>query len=127
MSTRTRPCTCRRPSPIEYRHAGAKNFAGNIADARACVDWVAANGARRVALVGHSQGGAVALQCAAQRSRVVRGVCALASQTKGVPPTSALRALVEDAAMRVLVVHGADDAVRGLGPKKYVRPYAVPP
>ena len=95
---------------LEYRRAGSKNFAANIADARAAVDWVGANGAARVALVGHSQGGAVALQVAAQRSRLVVGVAALASQTKGVPPTSALRALVEDVGVRVLVVHGDADA-----------------
>ena len=62
-------------------------------------------------MVGHSQGGAVAFQCAAQRSKVVRGVCALASQTKGVPPTSAMRALVDDGAARVAILHGAADAV----------------
>lgn len=96
---------------VEYRKAGSAQFAGNIADALAVVDWVGANGGARVGVIGHSQGGAVAFQVAAQRSRQVRGVCALASQTKGVPPSTAMKALVGDAAMRVAVLHGDGDEI----------------
>lgn len=96
---------------LEYRKAGSSQFAGNIGDAKACLDWIVANGATRVGVVGHSQGGAVAFQVAAQRSSVVRGVCALASQTKGVPPSSSMRSLVEDCAMSVHVLHGDQDEI----------------
>ena len=40
---------------LEYRKAGASQFAANIADAIAAVDFLAARGAARVGVVGHSR------------------------------------------------------------------------
>lgn len=75
-----------------------------ILDALAGVDFLAARGRSRVAFVGHSFGGAVALEAAAESPAVV-GVATLASQTFGA-------ARVAELSPRPLIFfHGDEDGV----------------
>jgi len=73
-------------------------------DVVAGVDHLTAAGARRVALVGHSFGGAAVISAAVERPAVV-AVCALSTQSYGTEAAARLggRAL--------LLVHGTEDRV----------------
>ena len=74
------------------------------ADVLAGIDWLAEQGIERVALIGHSYGGAIVIR-AAYRSGIVEAVCALSTQTMGIEPeeVSAL------APRPLLLIHGAAD------------------
>ena len=73
-------------------------------DVLAGIDWLVAQGIERVALIGHSYGGAIVVR-AAVRSDVVAGTCALSTQTMGIEPDE-VRLL---APRPLLLVHGGAD------------------
>jgi len=73
-------------------------------DVLAGIDWLIEQGCERVALVGHSYGGAIVIR-AAYRSEAVAGTCALSTQTMGIEP-SEVRAL---APRLLLLIHGGAD------------------
>ena len=73
-------------------------------DALAGIDWLVERGCRRVALIGHSYGGAIMIRAAARSTRAV-GVCALSTQTMGIEP-SEVRSL---APRPLLLIHGSAD------------------
>lgn len=73
-------------------------------DVLAGVGWLEEQGVDRVALVGHSYGGAIVIRAAA-RSQSVVGTCALSTQTMGIEPAE-----VQSLAPRpLLLVHGGAD------------------
>lgn len=74
------------------------------ADLLAGVDWVAEQGIPRIALIGHSYGGAIVIRAAA-RSHHVAAACALSTQTMGVEPDE-VRSL---APRPLLLIHGGAD------------------
>ena len=75
-----------------------------VADVMAGLDWLAAQGRRRIALVGHSFGGAVVIAAGAAREEVV-AVAALSSQTAGTELAKSL------APRPLLLVHGLADEI----------------
>jgi alpha-beta hydrolase superfamily lysophospholipase len=75
-----------------------------VADLLAGLDWLAGQGRRRVALVGHSFGGAVVIAAGAAREEAV-AVAARSSQTAGTELAGAL------APRPLLVVHGLMDEI----------------
>lgn len=75
-----------------------------IADLLAGLDWLAGQRRRRVALVGHSFGGAVVIAAGAAREEVV-AVAALSSQSAGTELAGAL------APRPLLLVHGLADEI----------------
>jgi alpha-beta hydrolase superfamily lysophospholipase len=88
-----------------------------VADLLAGVDWLMGQGRLRVALVGHSFGGAVVITAGAAREEVV-AVAALSSQTEGTELAVALAArpllLMHGlAACRICVCWQVDDLRRG--------------
>ncbi len=74
------------------------------ADVLAGLDWLSDQGVTRMALIGHSYGGAIVIRAAA-RSPAVAAVCALSTQTMGIEPEE-VRSL---APRPLLLVHGAAD------------------
>ena len=74
------------------------------ADVLAGIEWLTAHGISRVALIGHSYGGAIVIRAAA-RSPIVAGTCALSTQTMGIEPTE-VRSL---APRPLLLIHGGAD------------------
>jgi len=87
---------------LDYRRAG--DLVSCVADVLLGIDYLALLGCDRVALVGHSFGGAVVITAGAL-SRRVAAVAALSSQTYGaeLAPRLSPRPL--------LLIHGADDDV----------------
>lgn len=73
-------------------------------DVLAGVDWLVEQGVERVALIGHSYGGAIVVRAAA-RSDAVAGTCALSTQTMGIEPDE-VRSL---APRPLLLIHGGAD------------------
>ncbi len=73
-------------------------------DVLAGVGWLEQLGIERVALIGHSYGGAIVIRAAARSGRVV-GTCALSTQTMGIEPDE-VRSL---APRPLLLVHGGAD------------------
>jgi len=73
-------------------------------DVMAGVDWLVEQGIARVALIGHSYGGAIVVR-AAFRSDAVAGTCALSTQTMGIEPDE-VRSL---APRPLLLIHGGAD------------------
>jgi len=74
------------------------------ADVLAGIDWLIEQGMERVALIGHSYGGAIVIRAAA-RSQSVVATCALSTQTMGIEPEE-VRSL---APRPLMLVHGAAD------------------
>ena len=73
-------------------------------DVLAGIDWLIDQGVGRVALIGHSYGGAIVIRAAARSSDVV-ATCALSTQTAGIDPIE-----VSSLAPRpLLLIHGAAD------------------
>ncbi len=87
---------------VDYRNP--IDFVGCVLDALLAVGYVGAKGCDRLALVGHSAGGAVVIAAGA-RSEAVLGVAALSSQTYGTEDTAALHP------RRLLLLHGSADEV----------------
>ena len=79
-------------------------FIEAVADALAGISFLRGIGARRLALVGHSSNGAVAIKSAAFAPEVV-GVASLSGQTFGAQDVA------EIAPRRLLVIHGREDDV----------------
>jgi alpha-beta hydrolase superfamily lysophospholipase len=75
-----------------------------ITDLLTGLDWLAGQGRRRVALVGHSFGGAVVIGAGAGHRQVV-AVAALSSQAVGTEPAGLL------APRRLLLMHGLEDEI----------------
>ena len=73
-------------------------------DILAGIGWLVERGIGRVALIGHSYGGAIVIR-AAYRSDAVAGVCALSTQTMGIDPNE-VRSL---APRPLLLIHGGAD------------------
>ncbi|MYD52734.1 MAG: alpha/beta hydrolase [Chloroflexi bacterium] len=73
-------------------------------DVLAGIDWLVEQGIARVALIGHSYGGAIVVR-AAFRSEAVAGTCALSTQTMGIEPDE-VRSL---APRPLLLIHGGAD------------------
>ena len=74
------------------------------ADVLAGVEWLIEQQVGRVALIGHSYGGAIVIRAAARSSDVV-ATCALSTQTAGIDPVE-----VSSLAPRpLMLIHGAAD------------------
>jgi pimeloyl-ACP methyl ester carboxylesterase len=89
-----------------------------LLDAAATVDWAMRNGARRFVTVGHSFGGAVAVQCAAALGGHCAGVVTLATQSAGCEAAQLL------AGTPLLLVHGTADEILGPDNSAMVRAMA---
>ncbi|MCY1073988.1 alpha/beta hydrolase [Archangium lansingense] len=87
---------------LKYRHS--TDLAEAVHDVLAGVDFLVGRGLERVALVGHSFGGAVMIDAGAQ-SPWVSTVVGLASQSYGTEAVSQL------APRSLLLIHGLSDAV----------------
>ena len=73
-------------------------------DVLAGIDWLVGQGIERIALIGHSYGGAIVIR-AGYRSDMAAGVCALSTQTMGIEPGE-----VKSLAPRpLLLIHGGAD------------------
>src|SRR5690606_8390573 len=76
-----------------------------LLDAAATADWAMTQGGRRFVLVGHSFGGAVAVQCGVALGGHCRGVVTLATQSAGCESAH----LLGDTPL--LLVHGTADEI----------------
>ena len=79
-------------------------IADGTADVLAGIDWLVEQKVERIALIGHSYGGAIVVRAAA-RSLSVVATCALSTQTMGIEPAE-VRSL---APRPLLLIHGAAD------------------
>jgi len=91
-----------------------------VADAVAGLDFLAAQGVRDAAVIGHSFGGAVALQAAAARPELVRTVVTLATQGFGADVAHGL-------AIPLLLIHGEADEILAPECSLYVHRIAAEP
>jgi fermentation-respiration switch protein FrsA (DUF1100 family) len=88
---------------LAYRHPG--RLEDCVRDVLLGLAWLAGEGRRRVALVGHSFGGAVVITAGAAAGEAVVAVAALSSQTRGTEAAASL------SPRPVLVLHGTADEV----------------
>ena len=88
---------------VDYRRAG--RLESSLLDVAAVVDLAARAGARRFVFVGHSFGGAVAVQAGLTIGSHVAGVVALATQSAGCEHAAQL------GPVPLLLVHGESDQV----------------
>jgi dienelactone hydrolase len=117
LGQRLRAGTC---YPLSWLGGSRPGLASCVADAMAGLDWLATQGRRQVALVGHSFGGAVVIAAGAAREEVV-AVAALSSQAAGTELALAWR---RD---RCLLVHGlADEILPAAGSRDIHRRAAEP-
>lgn len=93
----------RRAGTLRVRFRDPRSLGGAVADVRAGVRRLAAEGVDRIALVGHSFGGAVVIDAAIDEPAVV-GVVTLATQAYGTERVGELR-------RPLLLVHGDRDPV----------------
>jgi alpha/beta superfamily hydrolase len=89
-----------------------------VLDAGATCEMAIAEGARSIVVMGHSFGGAVAVQCAAYAGPIARGVVTLATQSAGceIAPMLADREL--------LLIHGGRDEILPVWASEVVREIA---
>ena len=88
---------------IDYRiHQFPNDVEQGVYDANQATKWLISRGYEKILIVGHSFGGAVAIETAVQNSNV-RGVVGLASQTAG---AMNIASLVDTP---VLLIHGDAD------------------
>ena len=87
---------------VAYRRPG--DLRACVADVQAGAAWLADQGAPRLALVGHSFGGAVVIRAGAASPAVV-AVAALSSQSSGTEGVATL------APRALFLLHGSDDEV----------------
>jgi pimeloyl-ACP methyl ester carboxylesterase len=106
-------------SSCRVRFRNPTSLPESVLDALVAVGFLVESGCPRVATVGHSAGGAVAIQ-AALSAQTVKTVVTLATQTSGATLVSEL-----GAAQSVLLIHGADDRV--LPPSCSARVHAAVP
>jgi pimeloyl-ACP methyl ester carboxylesterase len=100
-------------SSLRLRYRAANQLETSVEDALVGLEFLGQRGVRGVGLVGHSFGGAVAIQ-AAVTSPLARGVVALASQSYGT-------SVVDQLAPRsLLLVHGERDAVLPVECSRYI-------
>ncbi len=90
---------------VDYRRPSKLD--PSLLDAAATVDWAMRQGARRFVTVGHSFGGAVAVQCAVALGGHCAGVVTLATQSAGCEAAQLLDGTP------LLLVHGTADEVLG--------------
>jgi alpha-beta hydrolase superfamily lysophospholipase len=88
---------------VDYRQPNDENLC--LVDALATADRALRHGAERIIFVGHSFGGAVALQCGIATSAACVGVLGLATQSAGCENAAAL------APTPLLLLHGANDQI----------------
>lgn len=88
---------------VDYRRPDKLDL--SLLDVAAAADWAMRQGARRFVAVGHSFGGAVAVQAGTTLQAFCAGVCTLATQTAGCE----VAALLGD--VPLLLVHGERDEV----------------
>ena len=103
---------------VRFRHP--TKLVEAVADALAGLDFLATQGVGAVAVIGHSFGGAVALQAAAARPEMVRTVVTLATQGFGADVAHDLR-------IPLLLIHGEADAVLAPQCSMYVHRIAPEP
>jgi alpha/beta superfamily hydrolase len=103
---------------LHYRYPG--NFNECVLDVLAGVDFLKQKGIDRVALVGHSFGGAVAIQ-AGTVSQEVKAVVGLASQTSGAQEVAAL------SPRSLLLIHGERDRNLPTSCSRYIYQWAKEP
>jgi len=100
-------------SSLRLRYRAANQLETSVEDAQVGLEFLGQRGVRGVGLVGHSFGGAVAIQ-AAVASPLARGVVALASQSYGT-------SVVDQLAPRpLLLVHGDRDVVLPVECSRYI-------
>ena len=87
---------------VAYRHPG--RLGECVQDVLLGLAWLAGEGRRRVALVGHSFGGAVVITAGAASEAVI-AVAALSSQARGTEAAAAL------SPRPLMVMHGVDDEI----------------
>ena len=87
---------------VAYRHPG--RLGECVQDVLLGLAWLAGEGRRRVALVGHSFGGAVVITAGAASEAVI-AVTALSSQARGTEAAAAL------SPRPLMVMHGMDDEI----------------
>jgi alpha/beta superfamily hydrolase len=102
---------------VDYRKPG--DLDRSLLDMCATADWAMREGARRFALVGHSFGGAVAVQTACAMRGYVAGVATLATQSAGCETASLMG---EETPL--LLVHGDADEVLSPNDSAMVRSLA---
>ncbi|MDO9333511.1 MAG: alpha/beta hydrolase [Dehalococcoidales bacterium] len=103
---------------LHYRYPG--DFEECVQDVLTGVDYLKQNRIDKVALVGHSFGGAVAIQ-AGTMSREVKAVVGLASQTYGA------QRVAELAPRPLLLIHGERDRNLSVNCSKYIYQWAEEP
>ena len=103
---------------LDYRHPG--DLDESVLDALAGVWYLAGTGRARVAVVGHSFGGAVVISTSRYSSHV-RAVVALASQTMGAQDVVLL------SPRPLLLVHGEADTVLPLAGAQQILAWAFEP
>ncbi len=91
-------------SSLELAYRRPARLGDCVQDVLLGLAWLAGEGKRRVALVGHSFGGAVVIAAGAASDAVV-AVAALSSQTRGTEAVASL------SPRPLLLVHGTDDEV----------------
>lgn len=96
---------------IQYRYPD--NFVESILDVMAGIEFLKREGVWSIGLIGHSFGGAVALQAAAH-SEIVATVIALSTQSYG-----AEAVLNTPIGMPILFMHGTDDEVSPMASSEY--------
>lgn len=101
---------------VDYRRPGDLDL--SLLDVAATADWAMRDGARRFVCVGHSFGGAVAVQAAVTLRGFCAGVATLATQSAGCE----MAALLED--VPLLLVHGERDEVLSPNDSAMVRSIA---
>jgi pimeloyl-ACP methyl ester carboxylesterase len=97
---------------VRYRHPAV--LEESTLDVLAGVHFLAGRGARAVALVGHSFGGAVVIQAAAH-AEVVRAVAPLSTQSFGAGPAAELSPRCS-----ILLMHGTEDEILAPACSRYV-------
>ena len=102
---------------LHYRHAG--EFEDSVLDVLAACSFLRGVGAQRVALVGHSFGGAVVIK-AGQLAPNVVGVAALSSQLYGTRQ-------VEQLGKPLLLIHGDADEILDVAASRDIHGRAQPP
>lgn len=98
---------------VGYRRPG--DLAACVVDVAAATELLAGRGTRRVVIVGHSFGGAVAVRVGAALSGTVAGVVTLATQSAGCEVATELRG------RPVLLVHGDADELLPVAASETVR------
>ncbi|MDN7024276.1 hypothetical protein FGU65_05115 [Methanoculleus sp. FWC-SCC1] len=100
---------------LRVRYRSATNLTEAVLDTAAGVEFLKAEGVTSIGLVGHSFGGAVVIQAAANDD-AVDTVVTLATQSLGAAPVSRLKPEAS-----VLVIHGKEDGI--LPPSSSVSTY----